>query len=297
MVGGTDSPRPALHLWRSLLVAVALGLALPLVGIAPASAQQLDGEMAVDCEGNSLELEAECQFGEGQEFTVAIQVVSPPEEGYAAFQVKLRWDAGILEYRPAERPALEAVWPECTVPVRNDSLTADPPGTTVLFGCVPFPVTDPPELFTDTGTVLLLTFVCAGQGTSDIVLVPREGGSLLATYFFLSTFVSGQIDPSLAAASVTCGGAEIARPEPEVTPGAEALSPEGTIVPPEEQVPAAEAAETIRASPDYGMPEGEGAGGDDGDGVGAWLWVLIGVVGIAVVGGLAVGWSRRRQEP
>ncbi len=203
----------------SVAAMLAALLAMLLVGITPIGAQGQEGAMAVDCEGNTLELETECQFGDEQEFSVAIQIVSPPEGGYSAFQIELRWDADILEYLPTNQPSQEVLWQHCTIPVRNENPGLEPVPTSVLFGCVPFPI-DPvdPETYSDVGTVLLFTFSCIGQGTSQLSLVPRtDQSAVLDTYFLVPP--GAIIDPSLEGASVTCGGPAIVRPEPEVTPG------------------------------------------------------------------------------
>jgi hypothetical protein len=262
-------------------------VAVLLVQTTPADAQQEDGAMAVDCEGNTLELDVECQFGDGQEFTVGVQVISPPDGGYSAFQTNLRWDSDVLTYRPSDPPGSEAVWERCTIPVRAESLE------TVLFGCVPFPIdsTDP-DTYEDVGTVLLFTFACSGQGTSALALVPHEGASVLDTYFLVPPgYLS---DPTLAAASVTCSGAAVARPEPEVTTGVEGLSPEGDIVPPDEQVSSVDASATLALNPDLGRPQGEAAGDDD-DG-GAWVWIVITVGALIAVSALGLIFGRRRRS-
>lgn len=281
------TPTSISHVLRILLVGVAIGVAVLLVQTTPADAQEEGGAMAVDCEGNTLELDVECQFGEGQEFTVGVQVISPPDGGYSAFQTNLSWDSDVLSYRPSGSPGLEAVWERCTIPVRKDELE------TVLFGCVPFPIdTIDPESYEDVGTVLLFTFACTGQGTSEVALVPREGASVLDTYFLIPP---GAIsDPSLAAASVTCGGAAVARPAPEITPGVGGLSPGGDIVPPEEQVPAADAAATLVANPELDRPKGQAAGDDD-DG-GAWVWIVITVGALIAVSALGLIFGRRRRS-
>ena len=280
------TPTSISHLLRSLLFGVAIGLAVLLVQATPADAQDAGGAMAVDCEGNSLELDVECQFGEGQEFTVGVQVISPPDGGYSAFQTNLRWDSDVLSYRPSGSPGLEAVWERCTIPVRKDKLE------TVLFGCVPFPIDSiDPESYEDVGTVLLFTFACTGQGTSEVALISRETG-VLDTYFLVPP---GAIsDPSLAAASVTCGGAAVARPTPEITPGVSALGPEGDTVPPDEQVPAEDAAATLAANPELDQPQGQAAGDDD-DG-GAWVWIAITVGALVAVSALGLFFGRRRKS-
>ena len=224
--------RPIILMFGGVILFMA---AFTLVG--PAHAQQ-DGAMAVDCEGNTPELDTECRFGEGQEFSLGVQIVSPPEGGYGAFQVKLRWDARILEYRPTDEPAEEAVWPHCVIPVREVNLAFEQPGGALAFGCVPFPIPDPSERFAETGVVLLFTFVCMGEGTSEIVLVPRKGeGS--PTDPFATVFITPGappnlleiLDPSLSPASVSCGGGAVSRPMPEITRGVTPL-PSPTAAPP-----------------------------------------------------------------
>jgi len=304
-VGRATTARFVAQMSLPLLLAAATGLMLLPVVKPPAAAQEL-GAMAADCEGNTRQLDTACQFGDGQEFSVAVQIVSPPAQGYAAFQVRLRWDANVLDYQPTEQTSREAVWPHCGIPARD----VGPAGDTVLFACIPFPIEDPPELFEDTGTVLLFTFRCATPGTSEVALVAPQAGSALETYFLDSLGQPAGVS-SLEPARVTCGGAAVTRPEPEVTPGVDILSPEGELVPPDEQVPFADvetvvaegtatpvAAATLAGTAEATPTEEEAAAEEedgDGDG-GVWVWAVIGVVALAAAGGAGLLVWRRRAR-
>ena len=295
---------PVARSWQLLLLGVAFGLALALGG--PGTVRAQEGEMAADCEGNSLAVDTECEFGDGQEFTVSIHMTSAPDGGYLLFQTKLRWDGGVLDYLATSDPRQEVVWPSCDVPARSDNTTgeADALDASVFFACVPFPQ----QTTNYVGPLLLFTFVCTGQGTASLVLVPaegdRQGGSRLADEN------SQPIDPALAGASVTCGGPEQPRPDSEV-----AVNPplplDEVLDPPDETTAGDPTATTGRAVATPGdvtfvTPEitgdpallrlGNGED-DDGGGLPVWAWTLIGLaIAAGVGGGGFVAWRRMQAR-
>ena len=282
-----DFRLPVARSWRLLLLGIAFGLALALGGPGTVSAQE--GEMAADCEGNSLAVDTECEFGDGQEFTVAVQLTAAPSAGYFGIQARLRWDDGILDYRPTSDPGQEVVWPDCGVPARNDMREGGEDravDTAVLFACVSIPL----EPSSYVGTVLLFTFVCIGQGTSPLVLVSLDEAGPFSSY--LLDAGNSTIETSVAGASVTCGGDPVERPEPEVTvnpppplddetqPPVEATAVGPTVTP---GGPTATPGATVNGTPTLGPDAVEDD--DDGRGLPAWAWTLIGLAIAAGVGG------------
>ena len=298
-----ESRLPVTRSWQLLLLGVAFGLALALGGPGTVSAQE--GEIVADCEGASVAIDTDCEFGDGQEFTVSIQVTDAPDGGYYFFQTKLRWDEGVLDYLATNDPAQEVVWPACDVPARSDN-TAGEPGRplepSVLFACVPFQI----QATDYVGPLLLFTFVCSGQGTSTLSLVAREADPGQLGSHFLD--VSSQpIDPSLSDASVTCGGAEQPRPESEVTvnppPPFEGLTelptqpPDGaTAVGPTATPsgPTATPGATVIRTPTL---RADGDADDDDGGLPVWAWTLIGLaIAAGVGGGGFVAWRRMQAR-
>lgn len=294
--------------WRWWLVgAVTLSGALVLLG-GNVSAQREEGAFAVDCEGNTLEVDTDCQFGDGQEFAVLIQFVEGLDEPYAGIQIKLDWDAGVIEYLPTEGAGDEVVWQECTIPARNSDL---PDGPSLIFACVPFTGrTDQPlQPSTYVGPLFYYSFRCVGTGTATLRLAPLENDQPLGTHVI--TEDNETVVPELRPARVTCGGPAAERPAPEVTPGIEpivsaeqatmqATPPEvsqGDETPPAERTPGAQGPST----PTGATPAGEGATGGSfagdkgGGGFPVWAWALIGVGAVAGLGAIGgYGWWRAR---
>ncbi len=133
----------------------------------------------------------------GSNFGVEVHVTSPPPDGYYAFQSKLRWAAGVLDYHPAPASADEVLWPECTIPARIVNSPAEP---SVLLGCVPLPTL--PVGSTFTGAVLQFELTCLAPGPAALTLVPRQGDPQNGTHFFDAS--GHPMDPSLVGAGVTC---------------------------------------------------------------------------------------------
>lgn len=307
----------------SLASFVMLLFGLSLTAVAT-NAQQQGGQMAVDCEGNTEAVERDCQYGSGQQFTVAIHVTQAPSGGYTALQAKLRWNQGVLTYRAANRTNSEVVWPPCNIQARVDNSTASgsDAGPSVLFACVPFTGIEDQGAIAPTsrtGAMLLFRFTCSGNGTSTLTLVPRVGDPQQGSQ--LLDKIGNAIDPALQNASVECGGAQRQRPQPQfgtrqagaMTPvspdapiappngdgqngpdgtgnGSDNDTPEAPVETPDEGTaaaasPTAEATGTVTSS--------TGSTGDDGGGFPLWAWIVIGVAVVGGVGGASyVGWRR-----
>ena len=293
--------RSSTYLWRTLLFGFALGLAL-LLGTTAHVAAQEGGTMAVDCEGNSLAIETDCEFGDGQEFTVAIHITSAPAGGYTAFQMKLPWDGDVLDYVPTDGYNEEAVWPGCTFAARSDNwanLPDRPFETSFLFACFPSSIV----LSSYEGPILLFTFACIGQGSATLALVPREDDPQQEGSHFVDENSSPKDnDPSLEEASVTCGGPAVERPETEIT-----IRPAGAGTPLPDESPVTPGGPTATPGGPTTTPDGDDGtpvpddngddGDDDGGGLPVWGWVLIGLAIAVGAGGVGfVAWRRWRSR-
>ncbi|MEX1252853.1 MAG: hypothetical protein WEE64_00795 [Dehalococcoidia bacterium] len=290
MVDSTRTTRTAAVGGLLALAALVVSLGFLLGNAGSASAQSEGGAMTADCEGATVAIEDDCDFGGSQAFTVAIHVPEAPDGGYWGFQAKLRWNGDVIDYQPSAAPLDEAVWSDCSVPARTDNRASQAEvDSSVLYGCVPFPLPEPTGPGIDyTGAVYLFSFVCQAEGSSDLTLVPREDDVQLGSHFIDANLAP--VDPSLTNASVTCGGADVDRPDPEIIAGnVTPLPPEGT---PQPQGPtntpggptATPGGPTSTLAPTP-PPQAEGPTDDDDGGLPVWAWVVIGVGAVAGVGG------------
>jgi len=103
-----------------------------------------------------MRLVAPAVVADGDTFTVGIEVVGSPTEGYFGFQERMQWGAG-LSYLPSALLSDEVLSPHCSLPVRTIMGPTD-----LLIGCVNFPL--PAAPFTDTGPAHRLTFTCHDPG-------------------------------------------------------------------------------------------------------------------------------------
>lgn len=275
-----------------LVVAVAIALTLSQIGDAGA---QTDGRLAVDCEGNTRQIETTCQFGSGQEFTVSVHVTETPGGEYAGAQIKFRWDPAVLDYLPTDRPADEAAWQDCTLPLRFDNRPDDP---SVLFGCIEFTGTteEPIRLTTYTGPLVVFHMQCVNDGATELVLVPPAGDGQYGSH--LLSPIGVMLSTTLDGAAVTCGGPQAVRPAPEVTVGVEPITEDedgGSGAPTEGGPTPSEDAATSTPGDDR---DGAAASGDDAEGgIPLWAWILIGLGGGAALGTVgAFAWLRLRSR-
>jgi hypothetical protein len=275
---------------RAALVCASLAAVAFVLLPAPAAAQDRQGgAMAIDCNDATPAIDRECQYGEGEQFTISIHITESPDPDYGAWQAKIRYDAAIVSYSPTPQSDAEKDWPSCTLPARSDNFRQEDVGSesgdpSLLYGCVPFPLA--PTNYT--GKAAHFAFQCVGGGTSPLDLIAREGDNQLGTHMIdAESFI---IDPDLTGASVTCSGQPSQATQPpgnggQTTPGGPTATGGGP---------------TATGSPQAGVtgtPTDEnGASTDDDDddgGMPVWLWVVIGVVAVAAVGGLGyLGWRR-----
>ena len=263
---------------RLLMLLPAVLLAWLIASISGVRAQE--GILAVDCEGNTAQVETECEFGEQQAFTISIHAVSAPGVGYPTLQAKLRWDDATVDYRPSDEPGQEVVWPDCDIPLRRDNRPGDP---SVVVGCV----TSPLEPSSYTGPLFLFGFACVGPGTAQLTLVPTEADAPDGSHFIEldAEGVPRIVDPELHGAIITCAGPAVPRPTPEVTtqppptqsPAANATpgAGDGTTAQALDDGPDATATAQALAFPSLGAARA----GDRGDGPTLWAVIALLIIG------------------
>jgi hypothetical protein len=136
--------------------------------------------------------------------------VEPPEDGYFAVTMKLRWPDGSLLYLPNANPGNESPWQHCNIPYRTVNEPGDP---SVAFGCVPLPL--PSQALVKTGVVAQFQMECNTPGASapagavpsgldepNLVLVPRPGDAQNGSHFLDENLAP--VDPELRGATIDC---------------------------------------------------------------------------------------------
>ena len=182
------------------LLVLAAGVAALAVALLAHTSLGAEGvRLSVDCDGQIPQLVTECQVHGEQPFQVAVLANDAPAAGFVAYQAKLRWNDTVLDYRPSVEVGEEVVWPDCAFSARNDNRPND---TSVLFGCAAFPV-EPSDY---SGPLLLLEFVCIGNGDAELTLVEREGDFQAGSHFIELDSDEEQtlVDPKLTGAVVSC---------------------------------------------------------------------------------------------
>ena len=202
--------RPSFALLLPAWALAALALVLLFRG-AP-TAQALDGSVAVDCDAATGGLQSNCAYPVGATFDVQIHVTAAPTGGYFSHQMKLRWSDSLVDYLATANPADENLWGYCTLPLRLDNRTNDPPDPSVLFGCTALPPLRGGE--TGTGAILQFQFQCQQAGSGPLQLVPRVGDLQNGSHFLDAAL--NPIEPTLTDATVACVAAPA--PTPTATP-------------------------------------------------------------------------------
>lgn len=187
-------------------------------GSTPTPTPTYDGEMAVDCVAVFPGVHTNCGYGATDEFTIQIHVPSPPAGGYFGFELILDWDDPVV-YLPGST-ASESLWPDCDIPARAEGALDT---TSLAFGCVPF--SELVEGSTFTGAILQFDMQCTADGTTDLLLTPRDA-DVTGSYFLDEG--GRPLVPALAAATVTCGSGGRSAPEPPGQSPTPSLTPTPT---------------------------------------------------------------------
>lgn len=261
------------------LSVAAAALLLAVFAGAPTVGGQ-ESALVVDCDGGTAPVNAECQVGPGQEFTVTIHAASVPAFGYAAVQAKLRWDGSVVNYLPSADIDEEVVWPDCGFPARRDNRPED---TSVLLGCA----FSPPDPSTYTGSLVELAFVCVGSGTSELELVPRQGDGQQGSHFIElpPDGVQTIVEPTLMGATVTC--------DQESAPRSTSSNPSST---PRDQTPTLGSTPTA-VQPTMLPPSGTAGEAVEDGGLTSTSWAAVALAVLAAVAVLgAVAWRRLARQ-
>ncbi len=278
--------------------AISLAFAGAVVGLVPSGASAA-GTMAIDCETGSSGVQDSCGYQSGESFFLDLQATDAPGEGYNAIQLKLLWPSSKLAYK-ARKTTTEAVWPDCTLPVRQGSSSKSP----LLFGCVVFPVPKKKDFSHYEGTLAKFRFKCKQDGDAQITMAPygtaeKEGDPLGTTFI---TGESGQTSkPDLKNATVKCGASGSAVSKTESSPKQKAKAKKKKVQQACEGLKdealvacltglAESVTQTTPVTPASATPAQ-----DEDDGTDAWVWAAI--VGALAAGGL-LGWliARRRMR-
>ncbi len=194
----------------------------------PSFAQEADGAIAIDCSADEDGVQSTCDQVLGSDFAVQLHITEAPANGYVTFQVKVRWDESVLDYRPAGDIADENLWEACADGFsgrfdNRDNVDEEAHDNSVVYTCVPFPVLETPS--TETGALYQFSFRCIAEGDGSLELVPRETDGELdsqhGTHFAApdpddSTNALEQDPSTLGSSTVNCRTAAAVEPEPTV---------------------------------------------------------------------------------
>ncbi len=197
------------HLARLLplaIIVLSAAALLPLLlrsGSPSTHADSTGPRMALDAEGAGIACDivpqpSRCSVPLGAAFTLAVDVVAGPGEGYVAFQTEVFY--GGLTYQPATL-AEEIVWPQSALPVRSPSA---PGGQERLVAHADASATMPPfPVSTHTGRVVQIVLTCPpAQQRFTAALLPYDASSRLLGAGFRSAASdggAGQTVPAKAA--------------------------------------------------------------------------------------------------
>ena len=242
----------------------------------PSFAQEVDGAIAIDCSADEDGVQSTCDQVLDSDFAVQLHVTEAPAGGYVTFQVKIRWDENVLDYRAAGDIADENLWEACADGFSgrfdNRDNVDNAHDSSVVYTCVPFPVLETPS--TETGALYQFSFRCIAEGDGSLELVPRETDGELdlqhGTHFAApdpddSTNALEQTPSTLGSATVNCSAAT-ADEEPSPTP----------------------------RLPDTGLQGDVDAAG----GLTSWFWAgmiaVLAIVGVGIIVGARLRYARDR---
>ncbi|MCH8009617.1 MAG: dockerin type I repeat-containing protein [Chloroflexi bacterium] len=192
----------------ALLVPVAAAVALlTLVAIGPnlggeeASAAEGGPEMALsvtDPEGVCSE--GVCDIPVGAPFTLAVEIVEGPAEGYILAQSFIDFGP-VLRYKPSQDAVDEFVWPDCRAETRvREPLTE----RTYTHGCLTGLIPPLPSSFY-TGNLIELSMTCSeADTTSEVRLLPNNDPLALTNGALFTTGDPLKVVPKVTGLTVHC---------------------------------------------------------------------------------------------
>lgn len=184
----------------ALVLAWAVAYGAPFVGSDAASASDGGPEMRLAVKSGGECEAGTCTIPLGGSFTLAVEIVTIPDEGYILAQTSI-FIGPDLVYHPAEVWSDELVSPDCVPPIR---LAIRPPEGTLEHGCLtgllpPLPVS------TYIGNFIELKMTCSeGNSSTEVQLLPfvigeRTGGALFVL------FDGSTVIPKTSNLTVECG--------------------------------------------------------------------------------------------
>ena len=243
--------KPITHLLGFAAVLAAIAGAVLLLARDTQTTSGVDGgpeipEMrlvVVEPEGACVE--SVCQVGLLTKFTLGVEIVEAPPQGYIEAASFIFYGSDITFDPTASRARDEIVWPDCdtATAVRGQvDNTRPPPGVgptntdeAVNHGCLSGLLTQPISHYV--GMFVEISFTCSeGPSLNEIDLLPVGAGDDETSIASSSgsKFKDGQqvtIDPKLSGLTVRCGEPPTATPTATITPGGATLTPLPTPTP------------------------------------------------------------------
>ncbi len=162
-----------------------------------------------------------CTVGLGEPFTLSVEVVTAPAQGYVFMQSFIDYGSSIV-YQPRNSASEEIVWADCASAL---AVSGIPSPSLIVHGCFTgFPPTWPAS--NAVGSIVQLSFRCsAAESSSDVRLRPYLDpvADTLGTLFKDANGPNGtEIVPKVSNLTVACS-------DPSAPPGASTVSPTPTV--------------------------------------------------------------------
>ena len=155
---------------------------------------------------------ADCTFANDEKFTLAVEAIEAPADGYRAVQSFIDYGSDLTYDISVQSVADDFVWPECEAIV---ALRLQASETSVLHGCLTG-LLPPLPTSTFVGNLLELSITCsAANSTTEVQLLPLGDPVALTSGAVFITPGGEQVIPKVSNLSVTCGGAPVDTPTPE----------------------------------------------------------------------------------
>ncbi len=207
----------------ALLVPVAAAVALlalaaigPNLGGEEASAATGGPEMALSItEPEGVCNEGVCDLPAGEPFTLAVEIVEGPAQGYILAQSFVDFGP-VITYEPSKEAVDEIVWPDCwPEKAIRGSLTE----RTYVHGCLTAAIPPLPSSFY-TGNLIELSMMCSNvDTTSDVRLLPYDDPLARTNGAVFTDEDNLRVVPKVTSLTVHCQtGAERITPVPIPTP-------------------------------------------------------------------------------
>ena len=203
-----------------------------------------------------------CTVGNGESFTLTVEVVAFPDGGYSLAQSYVDMGSDLV-YKPTDAPGDEFVWTECLTSV---ALRQNLNDTGWLHGCLtgllpPLPASE------YTGTLIELKVNCSeADSTTEVLLIPSGTPPALTNGAVFSDPGGTQTVPKTSNLTVVCGAGNgvppTMTPEPTEEPTA---GPSPTTGPTDVPTDTPEATDTPTPT-DTPVPPDQPCGDVDGDG-------------------------------